>query len=386
MKMSNEDREWALSVKNKIEKKMSIVSKRSQDKIPSTSINGVHDDKSVININNKECDGIDWWTNGFWGGIQWLLYNATREEQYLKTANNVENALDNCFERFYGLHHDVGFMWLHTAVANYKLTGNYKSRKRALMAATLLAGRFNPKGRFIRAWNGKDYEKNDNRGYAIIDCMMNINLLYWATEETGDPRFKNIAMAHADTTMKNFIRSDGSVKHICDFDPYTGEYRCSYGGQGYCHGSSWTRGQGWALYGFVLSYIHTKKIEYLETAKKVADYFISQVPENYVIPVDFKQPSSPDWEDSSAACIASCGLIELSRFSCENSERYFKTAINLLKTLDSRSCDYSLDDDCIVNNCSSAYHVNQHNNTLIYADEFYIEAIYKLLGDTFTLW
>ena len=111
--------------------------------------------------------------------------------------------MDRCFEEFYGLHHDVGFMWLPTSVANYKVTKNPESRKRALHAANLLAGRFNLAGGFIRAWN--DVEDYDTRGWAIIDCMFNIPLLYWASEETGDPRFKQIAMKHADTAMTAFV-------------------------------------------------------------------------------------------------------------------------------------------------------------------------------------
>ena len=160
----------------------------------------------------------------------------------------------------------MGFMFLPTAVADYKLTGNARSRKTALHAANLLAGRFNPAGGFIRAWNQS--EDKDTRGWAIIDSMLNISLLYWASEETKDPRFRKIAMMHADTTKAHFVRPDGSVKHIVEFDPETGEAVRSYGGQGYKEGSSWTRGQGWAVYGFVISYLHTGKQEYLDTAKE----------------------------------------------------------------------------------------------------------------------
>lgn len=114
------------------------------------------------------------------------------------------------FYAYYGLHHDVGFMFMPTAVADYRLTGNENARKLGMHAANILAGRFNPVGKFIRAWN--DLEE-DTRGWAIIDCMFNISLLYWASEESGDPRFRQIAMMHADAVMNYFVRPDGSVNH-----------------------------------------------------------------------------------------------------------------------------------------------------------------------------
>lgn len=184
-----------------------------------------------------------------------VLYRDTGDEQYAEIARHTEKKLEKCFTDFYGLHHDVGFMYLLTSAANYKLTGSEDARRNALHAANLLAGRFNPAGRFIRAWN--ETGDKDVRGWAIIDCMMNISLLYWATRESGDPRFHQIALMHADTTLKNFIRPDGSVRHIVEFDPETGAFVRDYGGQGYEQGSSWTRGQGWAVYGFANSYAHT---------------------------------------------------------------------------------------------------------------------------------
>lgn len=179
------------------------------------------------------------------------------------------------FFQYYGLHQDVGFMWLPTSVANYKITGNEDSRKRALHAANLLAGRFNLAGGFIRAWN--DSEKLDTRDWAIVDCMMNLPLLYWASEETSNPQFKQIAIVHADTAMKASVKPDGSVHHIVEFNPFLGGVVKTYDGQGYEGGSSWARGQAWALYGFMMSYMHTQKVEYLHTAQRVAHYFIANI-------------------------------------------------------------------------------------------------------------
>ena len=228
---------WAQEVAQKIKIKELEVAKRNRGKIPYTAENGAWND----------CSGekIGWWTNGFWGGMMWQLYKATGEEIYRENAEETEEKLDAALNNYWVMDHDSGFRWLPTSVAKYRLTGDKKSENRALMAASNLAGRFNPAGNFIVAWNGNvDPRRN---GWAIIDCTMNLPLLYWAYDQTGDPRYYHIATKHADTAIKAFIREDGSARHIVEFDPVTGDINRSYGGQGYAKGSSWTRGQSWAL-------------------------------------------------------------------------------------------------------------------------------------------
>ncbi|SDG10418.1 unsaturated chondroitin disaccharide hydrolase [Fontibacillus panacisegetis] len=379
------EKEWLDGVIAKVTKKMDIVSERSRNKIPYTTINGMHDDKSVDNPSADVADGINWWTNGFWGGMLWLMFHETGNEKYKEIAQISEVKLDRSFDEFYGLHHDVGFMWLPTSVANYKLTGNQESRKRALHAANLLAGRFNLAGGFIRAWN--DLEEGDTRGWAIIDCMLNIPLLYWASEETGDPRFKQIAMRHADTSMSAFVRPDGSVNHIVEFDPFNGGVIRTHGGQGYGEGSSWTRGQTWALYGFMMSYIHTGKDEYLQTAKRVAHYFMANIPENGIIPVDFRQPEEPGLMDDTAAAIAACGLIEIAKAIGGYESRSFLTAaLKLLRTLDESRIDWSPDTDHFLLYGTGAYHSKTHHHAIIYGDYYFMEALFKLKGNDLFLW
>lgn len=376
---------WLDTVTTNVKEKMDWVSEKSKNKIPYTTIEGIHDDFNDSDRDYRKADGLNWWTNGFWGGMMWLMYHETGEEKYAEIARNSEKKLDQCFEDYYGLHHDVGFMWLPTAVADYRITNNPESRKRGLHAASLLAGRFNPVGKYIRAWN--DLPDSDTRGWAIIDCMFNIPLLYWASEETGDPRFKHIAMMHADTVMEAFIRPDGSSEHIVEFDPFLGGVVKTYGGQGYENGSSWTRGQTWALYGFMMSYIHTGKQEYLNTAKRVAHYFIANIPESGIIPVDFRQPKEPAWEDSTAAAIAACGLIEIARRVGEyEKELYLNAAIKLLKTLDEKRCNWTRECDCILENGTGAYHSTEHHFNIIYGDYYFIEAIFKLKGNDIFLW
>ncbi len=371
------DRKWIKKVADKIKEKELIVAKRNKGKIPYTTLDGQFDDKSV--------DDINWWTNGFWGGMMWQLYKGTKEDLFLEIAKDNEEQLDKVLMEAKGLDHDNGFKWLPTSVANYKVTGDKASRNRALLAANNLAGRYNLAGGFIRAWN--DNGDSNNIGWAIIDCMMNLPLLYWATEETKDPRFKQIAISHANTVIKNFIREDGSSKHIVEFDPNTGAYIKSYGGQGYAEGSSWTRGQSWALYGFVLTYLHTKDETYLEVAKKVAKYFIANIPESGLIPVDFRQPDDCQLEDSTASAIAACGLIEISKIlNDKGDDVYMDAALTLLKALSEKRCNWDMDTDHIVEKCTEAFYRGKHEIAIIYGDYYFIEAIWKLTAEELFIW
>ena len=371
---------WISEVYEKILAKEKQVVQRNRDKIPYTTESGAFDDRG-----RKE---ICWWTNGFWGGILWQLYNATKDPLYMEEAIGVEIKLDANLMNRQGMDHDSGFKWMPTAVAHYHLTGDKMSRNRALLAADNLAGRFNPVGKFIRAWNNWDGNEDGSfAGRAIIDCMMNLPLLYWAGEELHDPRFCHIAKMHADTAMKYFIREDGSAKHIIEFDAETGEYLHSVGGQGYAHGSSWTRGQAWAIYGFALSFIHTKEARYLETSMKVADYFISCIPESKLIPVDFLQPASPSYEDSTAAAIAACGMLELAKYAPEDSrEKYENAALELLKALADKRCNWKENVDNLVEKCTAAYHDPEHEFSIIYGDYYFIEAIWKLMDKELFIW
>lgn len=365
--------------------KLSWVSESAKGKIPYTTINGVYDDRASMDMSKCDrADGINWWCNGFWAGMLWMMYSQTHDERYADIARLTERKLDACFDLFYGLHHDVGFMWLPSAVNDYRLTGDKDARRRAFHAATLLAGRFNPVGRFIRAWNELP-NGDDTRGWAIIDCMLNIPILYWASEESGDPRFRQIAMMHADTVMKAFIREDGSVRHIVEFDPNTGDVVRDYGGQGYAQGSSWTRGQAWGLYGFMMSYAHTGEQRYLDTAIRIARYFLANIPEDGLIPVDFDQPAEPDWHDDTAAAIAACGLLDIAK-AVEAGDVYREAAEKLLCALGEHHCDFSRDTESILQKCSGAYHSAEHEYSIIYGDFFFLEALLKCQGNDHYMW
>lgn len=372
--MSIIDEKWVDALWEKLDKKMQAVAKRCEGTIPYTVGEGTkYDDRSGEQIN--------WWTNGFWPGLMWIMYDSTGNELYKKTAEDAEKLLDNALKNYDQLDHDVGFLWHLSAGANYRLTGNKESYVRNMYAANVLAGRYNLKGEFIRAWN-----QPEKKGWAIIDCMMNIPLLYWASQETGDERYKFIALSHADKTLNHHIRPDGSVNHIVCYNPETGEVEETMGGQGYGVGSSWSRGQAWGVYGFTLSYIHTAEEKYLDAAKKVANYFIAACSDDYLPRCDFRAPEEPVLYDASAGLIAACGLIELSRVVPEyESAMYLKAAIRFIKAITDSFADWSEDTDAIITHCSSRYSAGKHMS-LIYADFYLAEALNKLKGINTFLW
>lgn len=375
--MRAEYQDWAAKAEARIMAKLKKVAQRSQHKIPYTAENGIFDD----------CSGekIGWWTNGFFGGIMWFLYDRTGDQTGLCNALEIEEKLDENFLHYEYMDHDNGFKWLPTAVVNYKATGSKHALNRALLAASNLAGRYNSAGRFFRAWNDRGEE--DHRGYAIIDCMMNLPLLYWASNETKDPRFYQMAMSHADTAMRNFVREDGSVAHIVEFDPVNGGMVKSHKGQGYAEGSSWTRGQGWGIYGFTLSYKHTGKKEYLDTACRIADYYVNHIPESGLIPIDFCQPKTCTWEDSSAAALAASGLLELASCLEEKDKNIYEdAAFDLLKTLSEKRCQWGEDVDYFLDKCSASYKEAIHEYPIIYGDFYFIEAILKINGHAVDMW
>lgn len=372
------DKQWIDQAWDKVVEKVNRTSKRIGVTFPHLSINGTYND-----------DKKAFWIKGFWSGLLWNIYKETKNESLKEIAVSIEEELDMVLNGFYGLHHDVGFVWSLTSVAQYKLLHNEDSKRRALIAASHLAGRFNIKGNFIRAWNDKQGGDMDNRGWAIIDCSMNLPLLYWASETTGDPRFKHIAMAHADTVLKEFIREDGSVNHIVCFDPETGERIKALGGQGYSPDSAWSRGASWAIYGMALSYRYTGEKRYLEGAKKAAHFFIASLPEDYVPYWDLRAPIEEDMaRDSTAASCAASGLIEISRLVDESEKKiYIDWAEKIIKSLYENYGAWDTEEEALIIKGTCSYPAGAGINVpIIYGDYFFTEALSKLKGNTELFW
>jgi unsaturated chondroitin disaccharide hydrolase len=328
-------------------------------------------------------DGNSWWTGGFWPALQWQLYAATRDPLFMREARRAEAMLIEELCRFELLNHDMGFMYLISCGADHHLTGDTDMLRHTLHAAALLAGRYNPAG-FIRAWNGAGRE-----GWAIIDCMMNLPLLFFASRVTGDPRFAAIARRHADTTRKSFVREDGSCNHIVIFDPDTGKALDAPAGQGCFPGSSWSRGQAWALYGFTLVYCNTGLPRYLDTACRIADYFIAHIRQDGLTDCDFRQSEDVYKIDNIAGACAASGLLTLS--GCVDKQRsahYHGAACALLRALDTLCADWTDASPGILQQCTAAYNddgAGTHIN-ILYGDYFFTEAVAKLRGTDPELW
>ncbi len=381
-----ENRAWAEDTFKLIDKKMSAVTVRSRSKIADgVDENGFHIDRSPTT-----------WTSGFWAGLNYILYEYTKNEEYRITGNTLEERLDEGLSNFDALHHDVGFMWHISAGVNYRITGDRKSRTRNLFAAASLASRFVLGGDFIRAWNSwaNEGDKSPNYNWTIVDCMMNIPQLYWASREIGDDRFKRIAMAHADMTLCDHLCEDGSVVHVVEHDRETGEVVKTHGGQGIKEGSSWSRGQAWGLYGFILSYIHTGEERYLNGAKQVANYFIANCCDDWLPRVDFRAPSQPVYYDSTAGACAACGLIELAKALPEDEGgMYMHAAVNILKAMREKFCNFDPENDHMLDYGTVRYPAEGLDPkncgihiSIIYGDYFYTEAVLKLLGSEFLPW
>lgn len=382
--MSKEDQEWLDCVYEKLTVKMKAEAERISTMIPYIPRNGKYHDLDAQ-------DGLYFWTNGFWPGMLWQMYNATGDKVYRITSEGVEERMKEILTGFEGLDHDIGFLFLPMSVANWRMTGNKDARRCGLHAANLLAGRFNPVGRYIRAWNRATWTNEDVSGWMIIDCMMNIPLLYWAAKECNDPRFQHIAIAHAKTAQKYIVRPDGSCNHILVFNPQTGEFLDNPGGQGFASGSSWSRGQSWAVYGFALSYRYTGDESFLNTAKQCAHYCISNLAVNGWIPlVDYRSPAEPVKYDSTAGMATAAGLLELANHVSEYEKQlYTKAALNILKECEAKFCNWDPEQDSIVQDGTVYYHDPSGRNThvpIIYGDYFFIEATLKLKGKELFIW
>ncbi|MBQ7363265.1 MAG: glycoside hydrolase family 88 protein [Clostridia bacterium] len=384
-----ENRAWIEETFKKVDKKLSRVAVRSRDKL----VDGVGED----GVTHKSINPLAW-TSGFFGGMNVLMYEYTKNEDYLLTAKRSEELLDVALANYEALYHDVGFMWHILSGALYRITGDESSKRRNLFAASALMSRYVLSGNFIRAWNdnsSKGWAQRPVKDWSIIDCMMNLPLLYWASDYIGDDRFKQVAMAHADMTLEQHIRPDGSVNHIIEHDRETGECVECIGGQGIAPDSSWSRGQSWAVYGFALSYIHTGEKRYLDAAKRVANYFIANVCDDWIPRIDFRAPSTPVYYDTTSAMCAACGMLELAKALPENEGgMYANAAINMMKAVSERFGDFDPETDVMISHGSVRYPVPGVYDEkqagvhipIIYAEYYFVEALLKLLGSDFLAW
>lgn len=250
------------------------------------------------------------WTNGFWTGELWLAYENSNEEAFcLAATDQVNSFMERIEQEIETDTHDLGFLYSLSCVAGYRLTGNETAKKAALLAADKLAYRFREKGQFIQAWGPLDGEDNYR---LIIDCLLNLPLLYWASSETGDPIYAALAKAHFESALSVIVRDDYSTYHTYYFDRDTGKPLYGATHQGYSADSVWSRGQSWGVYGIALSYRYTRNSSYLKLFEHVTEYFLDHLPVDLIPYWDFTfTDGSMEPRDSSALAITICGLLEM---------------------------------------------------------------------------
>ena len=332
------------------------------------------------------------WTSGFFAGDLWYIYELTGDDKWKKEAIKWSEALDTI--QYWSGNHDVGFMINCSYGNGLRLAGREEYKKVMIQAAESLCKRYNPVAKSIKSWN---YRKawNDTTEWfypVIIDNMMNLELLFKASEFSGNYKYKKIAIQHALTTMKNHYRPDFSSYHVVDYDTITGNVLDKATCQGFTDGSSWSRGQAWGLYGFVICYRYTKDQKYLTFAENIADYLLNHpnLPEDMVPYWDYNVPDTglvPEWKydpskypviprDASAAAITSSALFELSTFSEGSGERFKKAATAILRTLASPEYMNSPENKYfILNHCvGSIPHGAEVDKPLVYADYYFLEA------------
>jgi len=290
---------WKQAIEDAVNKTRANIEKFGSQ-FPHVSNNGHY----LLNDNDE-------WTDGFWSGILWLCYEYSGDEVFKDAARGtVESFRKRLNEKVKLDHHDIGFLYSLSSKAQWIIERDEKAKELTIQAADVVMARWRPKGQYIQAW-GREGDP-DNGGRIIIDCMLNLPLLYWAYEQTGDAKYKEIAVLHADKSRRFLVRGDDSSYHTFYFDQETGAALRGGTHQGYQDGSTWTRGQAWGIYGFALSYHYTRNPLYLETSKRLARYFIERLPEDNVVYWDFDAPVHADTKrDSSGSAIAAAGLIEL---------------------------------------------------------------------------
>lgn len=275
------------------------------------------------------------WTNGFWTGMLWLAYEVSGEGRYRQAAERqVASFADRMAREVNVDHHDLGFLYSLSCVSAWKLTGNLEAREAALAAAYRLMTRYLPTAGIIQAWG--DLSDPEQAGRMIIDCNLNLPLLYWAGQETGDPTFKLAADRHIAQAARFIVRPDASTFHTFYMDPTTGQPVRGATHQGFSDDSCWARGQAWGISGFPLVHRYKADPALIDLAASLANYFLNRLPADLICCWDLVFTGPPHDRDSSASAIAACGLLELAKalpLSDPDRATYESAALSMVTTL-----------------------------------------------------
>lgn len=320
------------------------------------------------------------WCSGFWPGVLWMDYDYTKDETIKKVAEGYTNTLS-----FLGskpaYDHDLGFLTINSFLKGYEATGNDEYKKIALAAADTLATLYNNKVGTILSWprHVKDFGGHNT----IMDNMINLELLFWASENGGAQHLKDIAIRHAETTMQHHFREDGSCYHVAVYDTLTGEFLRGQTHQGLADSSMWSRGQSWAIYGYTMVYRYTKDQRFLYFAQKVTDIYLKRLKEtsNDWIPIwDMDDPRGQEApKDASTACVVASALLELCQYvKGEKGKEYRTAAESMLRDLNS-DVYQSREKNVAFLMHSTGHHPagSEIDASIIYADYYYIEALLR---------
>ena len=314
------------------------------------------------------------WTSGFFPGELWYMYEYTGDEFWRESAERFTAQIEG--QKTNAGTHDMGFKMYCSFGNGYRLTGDTRYRDILLESAATLATRFNPVVGCIRSW---DHGRDKWEFPVIIDNMMNLELLFWAARESGDSTYRDIAVTHALTTMKNHFREDFSSWHVVDYDPLTGEVRKKQTHQGYNDASAWARGQAWGLYGYTMCYRETGRKEFLEQAGHIADFMFSRsVPEDLVFWWDYDAPGIPDEpRDVSAAAVAASALYELHTYDSSPEKGYKAKADRILESLYNSYRAAAGKDFGFLLLHSTGARTFEIDVPLVYADYYFLEALLR---------
>jgi Highly conserved protein containing a thioredoxin domain len=323
-------------------------------------------------IRNRESS---WWCSGFFGGALWYIYEYTRDDRWKEAAHRWTMAVEN--EKHNTTTHDLGFMLYCPFGNGYRLTKNEAYKAIMLEGAASLATRFNPSVGLIKSWE----KFKDTYDYpVIIDNMMNLEFLLWAAKESGNKKFRDISIRHADNTLKNHFRKNNSSYHVVCYDA-KGKVIAKKTAQGAADESAWARGQAWGLYGYTMMYRETGDKKYLKQAEAIATFIMHHphLPEDKVPYWDFNAPGIPNEErDVSAAAIISSALLEL--YSITQSKAYFNTAEEILVSLSGPQYKASLGENhyfLLKHSVGSKPENSEVDTPIIYADYYYLEALLR---------
>jgi hypothetical protein len=316
----------------------------------------------------------DDWTVGFYSGTLWMLYKHTGNTKWRDLAILNQDGLFG--RQFDTSTHDVGFIIMSSYGHGLELTGIQNYKNIIVQAATSLLGRFFKLGGVIRSWSNWDGELDEVK--VILDNMMNLELLFKASEITGDEFYAHVAISHAEQTLAEHYRPDGGSYHVVSFYEATGEVKRKFTVQGYADSSTWARGHAWGINGFTTTYKYTNDTRFLAIAEKSAEYFINRLQSDFVPIWDFDAPTGSIYQprDTSAAAVAACAFLEL--YTLTSKQNYFDVAEKMLESL---AENYRADVNpnyripAILVNGTVFFNSNDFDTSITYGDYYFLKAL-----------